>query len=670
LARRAKAKWGLTDEAAKELSRIKLEPDYGRHSRRALEKLVPLMREGMAYATARKAAYPESFKANDPLHELPPVRDWNKDLKSPAVLRALTELRKVVNALIRKHGKPARVHIELARDLKNSRDRRKKLWQDNQDRQKRRKNAVREMLDKFPGRTASQRDIDKWLLATECAWVCPYTGKSISAETLISDHPQFDIEHILPRKYLDDSFANKTLCHVDFNRLVKRDRLPSQALGSDPKAWGEALQRVAAFIGPEGVVEGKRRRFEMLEVPDEFVARQLNDTRYNSRLAADYLSVLFGGRSDLGQMQRVITPTGALTGLLRRVWGLNSILGDDEKNREDHRHHAIDAVVIGTIDQGLIQTAGDAAHNQFLAGSNRFLKEVDLPWVKFVDDAKRSIHAIHVSHRTTHTLAGPLHAETNYSREIAGADGGKEFHVRKELHKLTDKEILSDKIVDPAVRAAVQAKFAELTAARKNAKPNMLWGDVSKRDDYPHLIAKKDGRKIPILKVRLRTDAKPRAIGNGVRERRVASGQDSNFASMIYAVLDKDGKEIKWEHEIVTRLEAHERFAANHKKPGEKVLLPKETETRRFKFSLMKNDCLLLKGPDKEDVLYRVQKLSQNEIQLCEDYRSTISTDQRTPWNRISSIDSLRKRNAKKAAVSLIGATLPRSQKAPLLRPK
>lgn len=652
LARRAMQKWGLDEDAAKALSRARLEPDFGRHSRQALERLVPLMRTGMPYATARKEAYPESFQSNEPQPSLPPVKIWNRDIKSPAVLRALTELRKVVNALVVKYGKPVRIHVELARDLKNSRDRRKTIWKNNQENRKRREKAVREMLDKFPGRHASQRDIDKWLLATECGWTCPYTGKPISAEGLIGDHPQFDIEHIYPRRYLDDSFSNKTLCHVDYNRNVKRDRLPFHSAGGETPAFDEMIQRVQAFQGHAR--DEKLRRFRAHEVPDDFTQRQLNDTRYNSRLATDYVAVLYGGRIDPGQTQRVYTPTGTLTGMLRRVWGLNSILGSEEKDREDHRHHAIDAVVVALIDQRTIQIAGNAAHDEFIHGSNRFLKHVRQPWEGFASDAKKSIHAINVSHRSTRTLAGPLHAETNYSREISRRDGSKEFHVRKELQKLTEKEILGDQIVDPVVRAAVQAKYAELLSIRPKAKPFQLWGDtVKQRDDYPYLTTK-SGERIPIFKVRLRTDSKPRAIAKGMRERRVASGKDSNYASMVYAVLDKNGKELKWEHEIITRLEAHERYAANHKVEGEKILIPNETETRRFKFSLMKNDCLLLQGPTGDDVLYRVQKLSQNEIQLCAHNVATVTTETRSPWDRISSIDSLRKRNARKYAPSIV----------------
>jgi CRISPR-associated endonuclease Csn1 len=97
-------------------------------------------------------------------------------------------------------------------------------------------------------------------------------------------------------------------------------------------------------------------------------------------------------------------------------------------------------------------------------------------------------------------------------------------------------------------------------------------------------------------------------------------------------------------------------MAAHQKKAGEKVLIPSERENRRFKFSLMKNDCLLLAGPDGEEVLYRVQSLSGSELQLCPHSQTRVMPAKRTSFDRITSMDSLRKRSARKVEVDAIGA--------------
>lgn len=125
---------------------------------------------------------------------------------------------------------------------------------------------------------------------------------------------------------------------------------------------------------------------------------------------------------------------------------------------------------------------------------------------------------------------------------------------------------------------------------------------------------------------------------------------------MIYALLDKDGNESKWIHEIINRLDAHELLSKNHKKSGEKVLIPDEQDgQRRFKFALRINDMLLLDGPEGGDVLYRVQSTSINEIQLCPHSRLSIRGKERDVWTQIQTTDNLRKRNLRLVEISPIG---------------
>ena len=270
------------------------------------------------------------------------------------------------------------------------------------------------------------------------------------------------------------------------------------------------------------------------------------------------------------------------------------------------------------------------------------MQAIEFPWNNFTDTVRDAIAEINVSHRATRTLAGPLHAESIYSKPIETANG-IEYRIRKELHKLTEKEIAGEQIIDHTIRAIVQAKYKELGGK----KPNMVFADP---DNHPTTAS-----GVPIHKVRIRVDAKARSIGKGVRQRYIASGKDSNFASMVYAILDEDGNEVRWEHEIITRLEAHERLNANRGKPGESVLAPAPDEPRQFKFALVKNDMLELDGPDGERFLYRVQSLSASEIQLCEHNIPNIRGANRTPFNRITGINSLRTRNAVVVTVTSIG---------------
>ncbi|WP_437222001.1 type II CRISPR RNA-guided endonuclease Cas9 [Planctomicrobium sp. SH661] len=653
LQKRAMKIWGLDEAAASLLAnKTHLEEDYASHSRRAMEKLIagqpgtPGLHAGASYSTVRRALYPEKFTSGKIYPSLPPLNQWKSDVRNPAVIRALTELRKVVNSIINRFGKPEHIHIELAREIRNSRVKRKEVHAQNQSNQKRRLEAAAAIVTQGNRSNPRRSDIEKWLLAEECGWECPYCGKAINRKRLLSDDAEFNIEHIYPRRYLDDSFLNKTVACRSCNDQ-KGDRTPSQAFAGT--RYEEILQRVERFQGTARDV--KLFRFKNDPIEDEFTARQLVDTRYNSRLASEYLQLLYGGRVDASGEQRILSPTGQLTGKVRANWQLNDLLGaeDGEKERDDHRHHAIDAVVIALMTHKQIQRLSEAASNSEKHHSRHFFESIKWPWASFKNDVAFAIEAIHVSHRPTHTLAGPLHAETIYSKNF-GTEKRPQHRVRKHLSKLTAKEISGDQIADVNVRAAVQQKWEQLG----RGKPDKLWAIADDNEkNFPRLTGKnqKSGGAI-IRKVRIITDAKPRTVGKGPRARNYASGKDSNYASLVYAVLDKDGKEVRWEHEILDRLTAHQNFSRNHGKPGEKVLIPNETESRKFKFALRKNDMLLAQGPDGTEMLYRVQKFSQNELQLCEHHLTTVTNDQRTPWNRITSIDNLRKRGAKPVNLS------------------
>ncbi|MCA9041977.1 MAG: type II CRISPR RNA-guided endonuclease Cas9, partial [Planctomycetaceae bacterium] len=530
LKRRGIHAWGLNEEQADRLKETHLEEGHGSHSKEALEQLVPLMRDGMTYPKARKKAYPESFETGDVHDLLAPVNDWKDDIRNPAVIRALTELRKVVNGIIRRHGKPQRIHIELARDLKNSRDRRKKIHQNNEDNRKRREKAKQKILSETGISRPSRNDIDKCLLAEECQWTCPYTGKTISPSNLFGPHPEFDIEHIYPRQYLDNSMSNKTLCHVSVNRDIKRNQLPAQAFSG--KKHEEMIDRVKRFVGPLAHI--KLHRFQQTEVPEGFTTRDLNDTRYNSKLSAEFLGTLYGGKFDAEGRTRIFSCTGGLTYLLRKAWQLDSILGDDEKNRDDHRQHAVDAVIVALTGPTRVKALQEAAADAAKMEQQAFLKSIQNPWNKFHAEVDQAVTGLKVSHRMTRTIAGPLHAESIYSREFTDANGKTSYRIRKGLDKLSVKEITSDQIVDPKIRQLVQDKYAELGGG----PPAKIF---SLEENHP-VMTTRNGKEIPIHKVRLQANVQPRPIGKGVRQRNVASGKDSNYASMIYVILDKNGQ--------------------------------------------------------------------------------------------------------------------------------
>ena len=265
--------------------------DGARFSTNALRRMVPHLETGLSSTEAQDLAYPTRRIARAAVDRVPPLEETIPGLRNPIVVRALSEVRKVVNELIARFGKPDLIRIELARDVKQGRKARDVIAKRNSDQAKRREDAKRRILEAIPGMRVSGSDIQKCLLADECTWTCPYTGRSFNMRDLFGDTPTVDVEHIIPfSRSFDDSFLNKTLCVADENRHGKRNRTPFEAYGHDHGRFQSMLERVKRFAQPFAARRSKLDRFraEIQEEWDEgeFVSRQLVDTAYAARLAA------------------------------------------------------------------------------------------------------------------------------------------------------------------------------------------------------------------------------------------------------------------------------------------------------------------------------------------------------------------------------------------------
>lgn len=627
-----------------------LEDSYAAVSRAALRRLLPLMEQAAPYATARKEAFGESEEQrSDPLDRLPPVLKVNPDIRNPTVLRGLTEVRKLVNLIIKRYGKPERIHIELLRELKKPRQARADLFSKNEARRKLRERAATAIIRETGVARASARDVEKWLLADECGWTCPYTGRSINPHSLFRE-PQFDFEHIWPYALsLDDSFANKTLCHLDANREKNR-RMPRQAFSE--QRLDEILARVSRFNGDAR--DEKLRRFKATEIPEGFTNRQLTDSSYLARAAAQYLGLLYGGTNDAPLpdgtpgTKRIHTRVGGLTAQLRRLWGINQILsGTEQKTRDDHRHHAIDAVVVGCADTRTVADMMRVASEQIAWGRTRISKLPD-PWTNFFSDLTNAIDNVTVSHRQSRKIGGALHAESNYSREKT-INGEKRRTIRKPVTALKESDFA--KIVDARIRDSVEAAFAASGAS----SPDKAFAE----NKFPKW-QRADGTSVPIKRVAITTDAKPFTVGRAERARHVDSTQGSNHHARIIAKLNPDGTEKNWRDEIATRMQMHERKGADQNKNAlvDRTVGPNE----KFKFSLAANDFVELDvpGPDgkptKQRAIYRVVNISKGHI-MC-----VLHTDARPRQDRKQTGDDwspggagLFKHHARKVFVNYLG---------------
>ncbi|GIK53086.1 MAG: hypothetical protein BroJett014_20590 [Planctomycetota bacterium] len=622
LANLAVEQWGLSPEQAMRLDEdVSLEDDYCGLSRKALLALLPRMEQAEPYTTAKIAVFGED--PAPPIRDLlPPVKEHLPTLRNPVVSRALTELRRVVNAVIKRHGKPFMVRIELAREMKKSKKQREEILIENKKREKRRRAAAAEIVAKAGDILGVRNpddvkplDIERKMLLEECNCICPYTGQNISMQQLFNG--EVDVEHIIPySRSLDNSFQNKTLCFHSEN-LNKARRTPFEAYGHTDK-WGEIVGRIERFKNPD-----KLRRFELHGTDlekflNEFTNAQLVNTAYAAKLALDYLGTLYGlppGKShtaDASGRQKIQVCNGRLTSLFRAAWRLNDILGEDgKKKRTDHRHHAVDAVCIGVTTvksrQKLERQVAEFERKRPVGSNKQFsLKHGDVPppWgdlQTFMGEVSGRIASCNVSHRVDKKVSGALHDESLYSPRYDAKGrpdpSGEYSHIRKPVHLLSADAINSEDeldkkgalknaatIVDAEIRRCVQQKLKEL-------------GDPKKLEQDPPKM--KSG--MPIRRVRIRKKNKTLSVGHGIRRRQVESG--SNHHVEIVQVIDKKGNP-KWEMRFVTMLEAHRR-----QKQKQPVVNRTAGPDEEFVCSLVSGDAFLWEAEEATPEVFRVRTL-------------------------------------------------------------
>lgn len=231
-------------DLAEALADVQLSTARASLSRRAAIKLTEAMK-----ATRRplKSVELELYgkKAQKVRDFLPPVIEVLGDPRNSVVLRTLSQMRQVVNAAIRRWGKPEYIRVELSRDLKKSAMSREKLARENARRQKERDDA-KKAIKAITGKEATSNEILKWRLWKECNRTCPYTGVEINERQLfgLDGGEGIDIEHIIPfSRSFDNSFANKTLCFASTNRNRKKMIRRSNVLGGMKRIGARFLSK-------------------------------------------------------------------------------------------------------------------------------------------------------------------------------------------------------------------------------------------------------------------------------------------------------------------------------------------------------------------------------------------------------------------------------------------
>ncbi|MBI9058284.1 MAG: type II CRISPR RNA-guided endonuclease Cas9 [Labilibaculum sp.] len=374
--------YGFKPEYANMLANVSLQDDHGSLSARAIKKILPYLKAGHPFSRQKEeeivgacemVGYNHSHSLNkeelasrtlkDSLTLLP-----KNSLRNPVVEKILNQMVNLVNQVIESYGKPDEVRVELARELKKSAKERATATT-NINAAKTKHDGIRKLLQQdFGLKNPTRNDIIRYKLyeeLSETGYKTLFTNQYIPKDKLFSK--EIDIEHIIPKAILfDDSFSNKTLAYRNVN-LAKAD---STAIDFITNTYSDDVQnyknRVESLYKAGKISKGKYKKLlmEEMDLPDGFIERDLRNSQYIAKKAKQMLFEV---------IRTVNTTTGSITDKLREDWDLINVMKElnlpkyralgltemqerkegkqieqiiDWTKRNDHRHHAMDALTV------------------------------------------------------------------------------------------------------------------------------------------------------------------------------------------------------------------------------------------------------------------------------------------------------------------------------------
>ena len=589
-------------------------------------------------------------------------------VRNPMAMRSMFRLRKLVNRLLEegKIDSDTEIHIEFARELNdaNKRNAIAAFTKENQNKNDEARKKIKNLLKAETGKDIEPTDVDvlKYVLWEEQGHICLYTGKQICISDFIGGNPKFDIEHTIPRSVGGDSTKmNLTLCESRFNRDVKKTKLPTELPNHEEimariNDWREKYESLDgqirrqkklskgattkdqkdAIIRKRHLLElqrdywrGKYLRFTMESVPDGFSRRQGTDISVISKYARLYLKSLF---------KHVYTVKGIATSDFRKIWGIQKVYS--KKERVNHVHHCIDAIVIACIGLDEYNKLGayyhDEENHEWYGMSKAYFKK---PWSTFVEDVEKVQDEIMVYHYTPDNMPkqdrrrilidgkkvlskgdaarGSLHNDTYYG--AIESDGVVKYVKRINLASMKENDVKN--IVDDTVRGIIETAINE--KGFKEAMSSTIWMNEEKQ--------------IPIKKVRCYTPSVTKPLN--IRQQRDVSSReykqqyhvtnDSNYLLALYIGKDKKGKE-KREFEIINMLQTAQYFRTSNDKVavGNNIVPVKSEHEYPFAYSLKIGTMVLLYEKSPNEVwdasvkergrrMYKITGLSSMTINGC-----------------------------------------------------
>jgi CRISPR-associated endonuclease Csn1 len=545
-------KFGFKENHVPFLLNINLQADYGSLSAKAIKKVLPHLIDGHIYdKSCLMVGYNHSSsltKEQNNDRVLKETLDLLKknSLRNPVVEKILNQMINVINAIIKdpEMGKPDEIRVELARELKNNNEQRSEMTKAI-NKSTAEHDKIRQLLSsvEFGIKRVTRNDIIRYKLWEECGRISIYTGNPIKGSDLFSK--EYDIEHIIPKSRLfDDSFSNKTICerqlNIDKSNKTAYSYLKEKISENDFAQYENRVKDLFKTGKIKSYTKYKKLLMADNEIPEDFIARQLRETQYIAKKAKEILL----------EVSRNVTATiGSVTDKLREDWELVDVMKElnwekydklglthieegkngerlykikDWTKRNDHRHHAMDAITVAFTKPAYIQYLNNlnaktqdekktgaiyGIETKYLErdknGKLRFIAPMD----NFREEAKKQLENILISYKAKNKV---VTKNKNTTKKSGGTNQKIQLTPRGQLHKetvygklqqyVTKEEKVGANFTEEYIQKVAKKEYREALLKRleeNDNNPKKAFTGKNALNKMPIYISLKDNIVVP-----------------------------------------------------------------------------------------------------------------------------------------------------------------------------
>ena len=590
---------------------------FGHLSYKAMNKIIPELEKGLTYDKAcENVGYEFKGRKNELQYKLPPVTELEDEILNSVVLRAVSQTRKVINAIIDKYDSPTAIYIETVRELSKPYDERMKI-EKRQKENAANNDKIKEYIKETFGFDPKPFDIVKMKLWREQNGKCAYSGKPIPAERLYEEN-FVQVDHIIPfSRCFDDSYQNKVLVLTDENQK-KKERTPFEYFGEDKERWHQFEE----FVNLTYKFNTRKKENLLIknfneEKSKEWIKRNINDTKYISKFMYNYIAnnLKF---ADSESKRKVYNINGQATSILRHYWGL-------KKDREESdKHHAQDAVIIACATNKNIKKVSDYSRRKLLYKNNEVIDQkyntditIKEPWPKFreevearMEDADNNgqlyalvngnftnyddvdiahIRPIFTSRMPERKVTGRAHKDTMRSQKFI--QQGQNFTVVKKPLKAISKQEIEGIINNPDFKNLYLSDKKLYDDIYQKMKEVDFKAEKAFADEYRKYSKNGNSPIVRSIKV-------PSAGATGVQLKNGAIAENANMVRVD--VFEKDNKNYLVPIYVsdFARNELPNKAIVQGKPEEQWIEMNKEY---KFKFSLYPNDLVKIKRKNEKE---------------------------------------------------------------------